>query len=578
MIEFNLVSACADRKRFKTGAAMAAGLAAMLSTAVLARTATASPNPSGGSEAHGDTACPEASASTTDVEMLGAFGENAMGFLADRGADLADGAARFGARQDAVIRSDGDDQVMNTDTLLVAADIDFGAGNDLFTNKGVVRFDKAATSQRLSFLGLERFANDGGLIDLRNGQAGDVLTLTGRYDATGNARLALDIDGATADSLVIGGVATGRTSITLQALSPEKAVLLDKDLTLVTAGAGSKADAFFLANADQGLVRYRLSFDDKAGTYLIDSSAGLAVHQSVRAVEGLRFAWRASAEAFDTEQAMARAGGGNRGRLWGVVHGVSIDRDADVAAFALDYEQTLTGGQMGASLGSRPLAGGEAAFGLMGGYADSSLTFEKNGQVIDMQTYNLGLYAAWRLDNLFATGLIKVDRHDVEIEDRAAGFTADLDGVSWGARVEAGYRLNLGAVALEPVVGLDYLSTSLDDLEALGQSVVFDERQGFSGRLGGQALSQYGLADGRNLVLSAGLELVHDFDTEQKGALYSNDLVDSVVMAGPETYGRTLVGVQLMMAGGLQTYIQGEGRFGDGQSGGGLRMGARYRF
>lgn len=541
MIDFNPMSARADRDRLKAGAAMAVALASLLPATAFAGTATA-----------------------RQADSL-------AGWI-DADEDRIGRAAR------GLTFSDGDDTVTNAETLVLSSDYDLGGGDDRFINQGVVQFAQAAEPLNLSFLGVERFANDGGLIDLRNERAGDVLTLSGDYDATGNARVALDINGQTADSLVVNGAVTGKTSLALHSLKPENAVLLDQSLTLVRVGAGVEADAFSLANADQGLVRYRLSFDEEAQVFQVDASAGLAVHQSVRATEGLRFAWRASAEAFDTEQAMARASGGEGGRVWAAAHGVRIDRESHGGAFALGYEQALVGGQMGASLGALALAGGQAAYGVMGGYVDSSLTFEGGGQVIDMQTFNLGVYGAWRREKLFATGLIKVDRHALEIEDKAAGFSSDLDGLSWGARFEAGYRFDVGVLAIEPVVGLDYLSTSLDDLEVLGQSVVFDDQEGFSGRWGGQALAQYELTGDRWLVLSLGIERVHDFDADQKGALHSNHAVDDVVMTGPESYGRTLVGVQLKMASGLQTYIQGEGRFGDGQSGGGLRLGARYRF
>jgi len=472
----------------------------------------------------------------------------------------------------------GDDRVTNADTLLLTTDRDFGAGFDVFTNKGVVRLDKAATPWRLSFLNLERFENAGGLVDLRNERAGDVLTLSGAYVGSDDARLGLDVDGNVVDRLVIAGAATGKTAILLNSVSPAKAVLLDKPIDLISVGTGSRSDAFSLTRADQGLVRYGLTYDSKTRVFRLNTSAGLAVHRSVRAVEGMRFAWRASAEAFDFEQAAARAAGGEGGRVWAVAHGARIDRDADGDDFALGYEQELVGGQMGASLGARPLAGGLAAYGVTGGYVDSTLEFEDEGQSIDMQTINLGLYGAWRSDDLFATALLKVDQHELTIEDPAAGFSADLDGLSWGARFEAGYRIDLGGLALEPVVGLDYLGTTLDDLNVLGQSVAFEDRQGFSGRIGGQALSRREFASGSAVLLSAGLELVHDFDAEQKGTLRSNGQTDEVALTGPETYGRALLGVQLETGFGVQTYLQGEGRFGDGQSGAGLRLGARYRF
>lgn len=475
--------------------------------------------------------------------------------------------------------SGGDEHVINTDTLVLNASRDFGAGKDLFTNKGgVVQFGKSGTPLKLAFNGLEQFANEGGQIDLRNGGAGDSLTLSGAYSASGDARLALDVNGGVADSLVVMGKASGQTQVSLTALKPEQATLFASPIKVISVGAGSTANAFTLATPDQGLVRYRLTYDTKGLAYMLDVAAGRSVLQSVRAMEGLRFAWRSSAEAFDTEQAMVRAAGGQGGRVWAVAHGSRISRDGEGADRELEYDQDLVGGQMGVSLGAPQLAGGDTAFGLTGGYVESTLSFKGSGQWIDMQTFNLGAYGAWRGDDFYATALIKVDHHSLTVEDGAAGFSTDADGLSWGVRLEAGHRIHLGPVAFDPIVGLDYLSTQIDDLMVLGQQVVLDDRQGFSGRLGGRALTRYLLAEGRHMELSAGLELVHDFDAAQKGSLVSNKLSDAVELSGPETYGRALAGVQIGLTQHLQAYLQGEGCFGDGQNGGGLRIGARYRF
>ena len=483
-----------------------------------------------------------------------------------------------GRIEGSLIFADGDDRVVNSGTLLINADSDFGAGDDLFTNSGVVQLGKSAAPLNVRFLGLERFANDGGLVDLRNERAGDVLTLGGSYIGTSKARVALDVSGLAVDSLVVAGAATGKTTVQLQGLKDQNATLMAKPLTLIRVGAGSAADAFQIENADHGLVRYDLSFSAATNAYQLDASAGLAVHQTLRAGEGLQAAWRASAEAFNSEQSLARAAGGERGRVWAQAFGGAVNQDGDDEAFSLDYDQDLVGGQMGFAFGKTPLAGGDAVVGVTAGYVDSTLSFAGAGQDIDLQTLNIGAYGIWNQASLFATGLVKVDYHEVSIEDRAAGFEADLDGLSWGAQLEAGYRLDFGGFALEPVIGLDYASTTLDDLETLGQSVIFDDRNGLSARVGTQAFTRRALSNGRAVVLSAGLEAVHAFDADQSGTLISGGQSDSITIDGPESFGRAMIGAQFEVSNGLQTYVQGEGRFGDGQSGGGVRIGARFRF
>jgi hypothetical protein len=82
------------------------------------------------------------------------------------------------------------DTLTNGGTFVATKDSDFGAGTDLFANAGTVTFGSAKTPTAVSFLGLERFQNSG-IVDLRNGIAGDTLTLPGGYVGSGNARLGL---------------------------------------------------------------------------------------------------------------------------------------------------------------------------------------------------------------------------------------------------------------------------------------------------------------------------------------------------------------------------------------------------
>jgi len=474
--------------------------------------------------------------------------------------------------------ADGDDRIVNTGVHLVSADNDFGAGDDLYTNKGVVQFAPSTTPHDIKFLGLERFANDGGLIDLRNGRSGDLLTLTGAYAGSSDARLGLDVSGITTDRLVVSGAATGRTNVLLTSLTPASATLLKQPVRLISAGAGSSADAFRISNPDQGLVRYGLSFDKTTNAYSLDATAGRAVDQSLGAIEGLDATWRASADAYTAELALARAAGGEAPRVWAQAHGAQVEREDDTGGEPWAYDQTIVGGQTGYAFGTRPLAGGHVVLGVTGGYARSELEFSEGGQSQTAQSFNAGFYGAWSRDNLFATGLVKVDRHRMEIDDTAAGLNGAVDGVSWGARLDAGYRFDLGSVVLEPVAGLDYVSTSLDDLEALGQSVSFDDRAVLSGRVGVTALTRHDLTQGRVLTLTAGLHAAQQFGPKQRATLHSAGETDSVERDGGRTSAGLALAAQLELGGGLQTYIESEARIGDGLTGGGIRIGARYRF
>lgn len=74
----------------------------------------------------------------------------------------------------------GDDVVNNAGTFVVGATTDFVSGANVFNNIGTVRFAEGATAPvARTFTGLGTFNNTGGVIDMRNGVAGDTLTLPG---------------------------------------------------------------------------------------------------------------------------------------------------------------------------------------------------------------------------------------------------------------------------------------------------------------------------------------------------------------------------------------------------------------
>jgi fibronectin-binding autotransporter adhesin len=187
----------------------------------------------------------------------------------------------------------------NTGVFEATKDSDFG-GSAQFVNSGVLKILPGSTTPgTVSFLGLTTFENAGGLVDLRNGAAGDVFTLSGDYVASGNARLGLDVGAGVADKLVILGTASGATSILL-GVNPASATLLAKPLTLVQAGAGSTA-TFTLNNPDIGLIHYGLKTDAGAAgavDYDLTASAGAPVYGLLKLEQSAQTIWRQSADAW----------------------------------------------------------------------------------------------------------------------------------------------------------------------------------------------------------------------------------------------------------------------------------------
>ena len=481
---------------------------------------------------------------------------------------------------------DGDDRITNSGVFVIDKGSDFGAGSDLFVNTGSVVFDKATRPTNLSLAGLEQFQNQG-LIDLRTGVAGDVLTLPGDYVGSGNAKLGLDLDADGADRLVVAGAATGKTGIVLENLTAGNATLTGTAVrSLVQVGARSSTDAFHIDNPDIGLISYGLAFDAATSTFRLVSEAGAPVYRSLKYGEVAQRAWTSSADAWGAELTSLRlsrwAGAGTSGHIWGQVFGVDDAHESSVtvngATVALDYDQTVRGGQMGAEVAHRGARGGDVAFGLTGGYVQSDLRFDGSRHEADLETLNLGAYVAATRGVMFANGLIKYDWHSLDVRDPEAGYEGSLDGATLGGRVEAGARYGSDRFSVEPVASLDYARTRLDNLSVLNQTIRFDDLDSLTGKIGARASARRPLESGGVLLLTGGLAAAHAFSGDERATLASGGAQQTVEDEQAGTYGLATLGATYVSPNGLSIFAEGQGDFGHDRSGGGLRIGVRLRF
>lgn len=288
----------------------------------------------------------------------------------------------------------------------------FGAGADLFTNNGVLQVGRgAAAPASVAFTGLETFAN-AGAIDLRNGVSGDTLTLPGSYVGTPGSSLGIDVSvqtsGINADKLVIGGAATGNTTIVLQALQANPGILVN-NLVVVDAGTGSTADAFTLAGGSfsSGLVGYALGYDPVAATYGLYGTPTSQAYEFVKLGSGAREVFYRGNDAIgshmqgDRDAASANDDGQRRSSaFWAQMYG-SVNNNRTSQTFTafgqtlqadLDHKQDYYGGQFGVDLGGLGREG--AIVGLTGGYANSTLGFSGNADRFGYQSVNGG--RMWR--------------------------------------------------------------------------------------------------------------------------------------------------------------------------------------
>ncbi|WP_165611359.1 hypothetical protein [Sphingomonas jatrophae] len=485
------------------------------------------------------------------------------------------GATAFGA---------GDDVLENGGALRLVGPVEFGTGTDRLVNRGTIAFGSlnaariAPTSGSRAISGVEATANSG-LIELRNGMSGDVLTLSGTYAGSGNSTLGLDVAyGAsiTADRLEVGGATTGATRIVLQTTG--NAAVLDAGTTVVQAGAGSVAGAFTLdpSQVSVGMFQRAVVFNAPTNSYRLVSGPSAAAYRLLKVSEGARSLALDSADTVTSHFALARDGKAPGSGLWSAMGGglVSRDEQRSLSSFGLSqtadlgYRQDGFSGQLGADM-----VRGRAAFGVTGGYAHSILGFDRSADRVEYDAYNVGAYAALRSGPLFVNVLVKYDRYDLKVD--IAGQSAKTDGEGLTGRGEAGLRFGSDRFFVEPAARISWSEVSLDAL-ALPATISFDDRAGWTGAAGLRLGALRDVGGARVTVYGAG-DYVRAFRADQGIAFATG----SVLLAVGDTRlpshvtGKVGVSVERDQVSG---FVEGVGRFSGSYNGGGARAGLRLRF
>ncbi|MGF1550306.1 MAG: autotransporter outer membrane beta-barrel domain-containing protein [Sphingomonadaceae bacterium] len=461
--------------------------------------------------------------------------------------------------------TDSDDSLVNEGLLAPVGDSDFGLGADVLLNRSTVAVDGAA-----SLGGLEEFANEG-LIDLADGAAGDELTLGGDFSGGAGSRIALDVDAGTAgtpaDRLVVGGDVSGATTIDLALLGGPAVVNADGALLVDAAGGDG---GFTLAGPTRsGLIDYRLE-QSGGEVRLLALPNELAVQPLLAGALGQQFwyqsadAWSASAEA---RRALPFAGDG---RIWLQGYGGEQDRgDArgfDVFSAAVEsdlrYETSRYGVQAGADFGR-----GATRYGITGGWgrADSEIA---EATEADLDGFNIGAYLLHRpaTDGVYGELLAKADFFDGEFENGTLFTGSTLDGTSYGAEGELGYRW-LGGVTVDVGAGLAYVRTDIEDFSVPNGDYEFEAAESLRGRLGIRIAGRQGA-----IIPFGDIKLLHEFMGENEARFVSGGFTLPLAHESSGTWVRGEAGLVATRFGGfLAAWLEA----GDVE-GFGLRAGLRF--
>ncbi|MBS0408743.1 MAG: autotransporter domain-containing protein [Proteobacteria bacterium] len=489
----------------------------------------------------------------------------------------------------AVSLTGGDDVFNNSGAFNATKDSDFGAGADVFNNSGTVAVLPAATSAgTVTFTGLEAF-NNKGTVSLVNGHAGDSLVLPGTYNGSGvGSTLAVDFAGGStpvADTLVVGGAATGSTAVHL---SSTNGALVVNNLVVASGGAGSSPTAFTIdpASANNGFVGYQVVYDAGAGTYALVGTPNAAVNETLKVQELVSNFWGQSADAWSVHMAQARdahfAGAGWQGiHGWGQFYGGGQDRDAVQTRTTfgvtetndLSYDSTYYGFQGGIDAVS-----GMWTFGLTAGYSGADMRFLATQDKTFVEGYNIGAYAGLQTGGLFLHVLAKYNGDQIRMGSLLVPSVLDFHGHSYGGRVEGGYRFGGADWFIEPIASFDYTRTFLDNLSAFDSAFNFDRYDSELGKAGvrfGGTLFHWGPAA---IQPYASVVAVHDWRGTD-GFVFSNGGFDFGYNNDRRgTYGHASAGVNLIALHGVDGYLQTDLDFANGTHGAGGRIGIRFAF
>ena len=487
------------------------------------------------------------------------------------------------------------DLTANADTVTNAAGArfnavgtsDFGLGADAFNNAGVLTAFSSAT-----FNGLENFTNTG-LVDLRDGVADDILTLTGTTFTGGpGSQVGLDVTFANnaSDRLIIG-TAAGTTTLLLNNTAPGTAPLLNLNGILVVDANTAAASNFQLGGiSDFGFTRLNLVFDAATNNFLLVTAPDTEVFEAGRYGVGMGNAWNQSGDAWSARMTELRdvAFTGLEARpdgfeMWaqgyagseGQNQVRSFNLGGPATTFDLSYDQEFQGFQLGGDVKSS-MGWATTVFGLTGGVINSDQTFA-SGNSFRLQGGNIGAYAGLYAGGFFLNGLVKADRYDATVMSSTAFFREETQATTLGAKAEAGYRMGLGGFFIEPLVTLAYTDSDMDDLSVPGGTFTFEDNESLRGEAGVRVGGDFAMGSSR-IQPFIGVFAVEEYRGQNTAVFNSGPTAFRLQDVEPDGYGKVSVGLNLLEQDGVNLFIRGDALFGGEADGGSVRIGARWSF
>lgn len=418
-----------------------------------------------------------------------------------------------------------------------------------------------------------------------------------------------------------GGATEGQTTVVINDLVPgDRGAYIPDGITLVDVSGGDSAAGHFVIDpssssysssnggvVDKGLFFFPLTYDADTQQHRLYGLPSQSAHQLPLLGHAAQSLWRDTSRTpfqrqSDIREALS-AGGAMEGNAWAHSSRVNADRDAigrEVAGsstygFVNDHELELTSILLGRDfvLG----ADGDRAWmvGGMIGYGSADLAFEASPNAANLEGMVVGAYGGYVQGGFFVDALVNANflQADIDIpalELNTVGGYISGDVQSLGLDLNAGWRgWQAGPVAIEPLVGLSWVTVAIDDMRVAPQDpnpkrqgidLRYDDPVSLRGSLGAR-LAAEGLAFiAPRMDLGLTVRYVEEFDGESRLAM------DNIGPLSP-TVSNTLDGgfidvdgsvVLSNLPGNVAAILSVSGSFGDDYRSLGGSAGFRYRW
>jgi hypothetical protein len=387
------------------------------------------------------------------------------------------------------------------------------------------------------------FNNSGGLLDMRQGVVGDVVTVRGNFNGGANSRLGVDTflggAGSKSDQLIVNGNVGGNTAIVVHDVNPGLGGLTGPAGIPIVTVTGTVTPANFTLSPQStviggsylpinGGILHKGLFDyylvDDPGVIALVSTPNAALFQMPIAMTAAQNIWYETAFGWEDRQTELRyllhraqqtagyaadigpmpvkAPGAlsppaNNVGIWMKAVGSWTNR-SDAQTFSvssintpvdLGYKQKVFGFIGGFDAGREEVSSPYDSFvvGVMGGAVNSNVDFNSLPANFRYSGATAGLSATYLNRGFFVDVLVKGDFLRLDTEGLPAGFaTNTVNSVTWGSMGSVGYHAGWGALFVEPMATLAYTRTVIDTIgiPAAGVNVSFGDQETLRGALG----------------------------------------------------------------------------------------------